>query len=51
MKKVNLKKNIQNIKFLLNEFRDGILLFDLTSKKVWTKRIMEKDTVGLLEFL
>ena len=38
MKKVNLKKNIQNIK-ALNEFRDGILLFDLTSKKVWTKAV------------
>ena len=35
-------------KRLLNEFRDGILLFDLTSQKVWKKAM--SDTIGLKNF-
>ena len=37
-----------DFKALINEYHDGILLFDLTDKKVWSKAV--KDTAGLQQF-
>ncbi len=47
------EKSMLHIKYpeyktLLNEYREGILLFDLTNKKVWKKAI--EDTIGLQLF-
>ncbi|MFA6057830.1 MAG: peptidylprolyl isomerase [Taibaiella sp.] len=43
-----LEKNNADFRNLITEYRDGILLFDLMDKNVWSKA--SKDSVGLQEF-
>ncbi len=45
---MKLDSKYPRFKSLMEEYRDGILLFDLTDKKVWSKAV--KDTAGLRQY-
>ena len=44
----HLEEKYPRFKYLLKEYHDGILLFDVTDKMVWTKAV--EDTAGLETF-
>jgi len=44
----NLESKYEKFNFLMKEYHDGILLFDVTDRKVWSKAV--KDTAGLETF-
>lgn len=43
-----LEEKYEAFKNIMQEYKDGILLFELTDKKVWTRAV--KDTLGLKSF-
>ncbi len=43
-----LEKKYPDFRYLMNEFHDGILLFDISSKNVWNK--VQEDTAGLQNY-
>ena len=43
-----LEKKYPEFRYLMNEFHDGILLFEISGKKVWNR--MNEDSAGLYQY-
>ena len=43
-----LEKKYPDFRYLVNEFHDGILLFDISEKKIWNK--VQEDSTGLVKY-
>ena len=43
-----LEKKYPDFRYLMNEFHDGILLFEISGRKVWNR--VEEDSTGLLRY-
>ncbi|MCJ7447854.1 MAG: peptidylprolyl isomerase [Bacteroidales bacterium] len=43
-----LEKKYPDFRFLINEFHDGILLFEVSGEKVWNK--VQEDSLGLKQY-
>jgi peptidyl-prolyl cis-trans isomerase SurA len=44
----HLEEKYPDFKFLVNEYKEGMMLFDITDKLVWSKAM--NDTIGLEEY-
>src|SRR5690606_17273059 len=44
----NLEKEIPEFRYVMEEYRDGLLLFDLMEKEIWDRA--KQDTIGLENF-
>jgi peptidyl-prolyl cis-trans isomerase SurA len=43
-----LEQKYPDFRYLMNEFHDGILLFDISSKKIWNR--VQEDSAGLQKY-
>lgn len=44
----NLEKKFPDFRYLMNEFHDGILLFEISGKKVWQR--IDNDSIGIMNY-
>ncbi|MBR9861033.1 hypothetical protein GYB22_09880, partial [bacterium] len=44
----HLEEKYDDFKYIMQEYKDGILLFELTNKEVWSKAV--EDTLGLEQY-
>ena len=43
-----LEKKYPDFRYLMNEFHDGILLFEISGKKIWNR--IQEDSIGLKQY-
>jgi len=48
LEKSRLEEKYPEFRFLMEEYHDGILLFNIMDERIWSKAV--RDTVGLMEF-